>query len=181
MGFKLKLSDKKSTNKEIDPLELLLEENPNLDLKVDTSLIKEKELNPWEYIRVVNVRGDPEYQATKDERVIIGHRGNPILGNKNPKEANTMAERDRVIEESKKDLEADLAVQGPIWHALHEIATDIVENKQKVAIACWCAPTRCHTEAYLPVVVDMAKKLLKEKLDDSLIINDEISEKKLKL
>lgn len=140
MGFKLKLTDKKPQNKEIDPLELILEENPNLELKVDVSLIKEKELNPWDYIRVVNVRGEPEYQATSDERVVIGHRDNPILGNKHPKEAKTMAERDRVIAESNKDLADDLAVQGSIWHALQEIAIDIVENKQKVAIACWCAP-----------------------------------------
>lgn len=181
MGFKLKLADKKPQNKEIDPLELILKENPNVDLKIDTSLIKEEELNPWDYIRVVNVRGEPEYQATSDERVVIGHRGNPVLGNKNPKEANTMGERDRVIEESKKDLDADLAVQGPIWHALQEIAKDIVENKQKIAIACWCTPARCHTEAYIPVVVDMAKKLLKTKLEDSLIVNAGNSDKKLKM
>lgn len=181
MGFKLKIADKKPQSREIDPLELILEENPDLELKIDVSLIKEKEINPWDYIRVVNVRGEPEYQATPDERVVIGHRDNPILGNKTPKEEHTMAERERVIAESKKDLDKDLAIQGPIWHALQEIAKDIVENKQKVAIACWCTPARCHTDAYIPVIVDMARKLLKEKLDESLIVNAGSGEKKLKM
>lgn len=140
MVFKLKLTDKKPQSKELDPLEVIIEKNPDLVFKVDTNSINEKEFNPWDYVRVVNVRGDLEYQATSDERVVIGHRGNPILGNKHPKEAKTMAERDRVIQESKKDLDADLAIQGPIWYALHEIAEDIVENKKKVAISCWCAP-----------------------------------------
>jgi hypothetical protein len=140
MVLKFRQSDKKQQNKEIDPLELILEENPDIVINVNSNIANEKELNPWDYIRVVNVRGEPEYQATSDERVVIGHRDNPILGNKHPKEAKTMKERERVIEESNQDLVDDLAVQGPIWHALQEIATDIVENKQKVAICCWCAP-----------------------------------------
>lgn len=74
--------------------------------------------NPWNYIRVVNVRGEPEYQANSDEKVIIAHRTNPILGNKNPMKAQTMKERARVIAEYKKDLENDLAIKGPMYHNL---------------------------------------------------------------
>lgn len=119
--------------------------------------------NPWNYIRVVNVRGEPEYQANSDEKVIIAHRANPILGNKHPMKAQTMKERDRVIAEYKKDLDADLAIQGPIWQTLQKIAKEIVENKQKIAFSCFCVPCNCHAFKLLPVVVDMAKEIMENK------------------
>jgi hypothetical protein len=100
----------------------------------------EKDFNPWDYVRVINVRGEPEYQATLDEKVIVAHRGNPILGNKHPMKAKTMKERDRVIAEYKKDLKADLSIQGPMYQTLQNIAKDIVENKQKIAFSCFCVP-----------------------------------------
>lgn len=97
-------------------------------------------LNAWDYIRVVNVNGDKDFQAQSDEKVIIGHRANPILGNKHPMKEKSMKERDRVIDEHKKDLEEDLKVKGPIYNILQKIAKDIVENQQKFAISCHCAP-----------------------------------------
>ncbi len=96
--------------------------------------------NPWDYVRVVDVRWEPDYQATSDEKIIVAHRGNPILGNKNPMKVQTMKERDRVIAEYQKDLKVDLAVHGPIYHSLKEIAKDIIENKQKIAFSCYCSP-----------------------------------------
>ena len=119
--------------------------------------------NPWDYIRVVNVRGEPEYQPQSDEKVIIAHRANPILGNKHPMKAQTMKERARVIAEYKKDLENDLAIKGPMYHNLRSIAQDIVENKQKIAFSCFCVPCDCHAFKLLPVVVDMAKEIMENK------------------
>ena len=93
-----------------------------------------------DYIRVVNVRGDPEYMATRDEKVVVAHRGNPTLGNKHPMKNKSMVERDRVIAEHKKDLEKDLSQKGAIYNELKLIAKDIVENEQKIALSCFCAP-----------------------------------------
>jgi len=162
MVFKLKTIDKNKSIKEIDPLEALLDENPNQIIKVQTNLIEE-EMNPWDYVRVVNVRGEPEYQATSDEKVIIAYRDNPILGNQHVVENRSMKERNRVIAAFGEDLEADLAIQGPMWKALQEIAYDIVENKQKIALACWCMPCPCHALKLLPVIVEMVKDILKNK------------------
>lgn len=132
MGFSLKPSDKKHKDT-----------NPDFDFitpkqKEITQENKEK-FNPWDYVRVVNVRGEPDYQATSDEQIIVAHRGNPTLGNKHPMKVQTMKERDRVITEYKKDLEADLTVQGAMYQALQNIAKDIVENKQKIAFSCYCS------------------------------------------
>ena len=66
------------------------------------------DFNPWDYVRVVNVKGEPEYQAKDDEKVVIVHRDNLILGNKHIMLEQIMKGRDRVIAEYKKDLE----VQG---------------------------------------------------------------------
>ncbi len=124
---------------------------------------KTEEFNPWDYVRVINVRGEPEYQANSDEKVIVAHRGNPILGNKHPMKVQTMKERDRVIAEYKKDLDADLEVQGPIYQTLKEVAKDIVDNKQKIAFSCFCLPCDCHAQKLLPVVIEMAKEILEQK------------------
>lgn len=154
MGFSLKPSDRKykDTNPEdldfsVSKQEVVVQEN------------KEEEFNPWDYIRVVNVRGEPEYQATSNEKVIVGHRGNPILGNKHPMKEQTLKERDRVIAEYKKDLEEDLATQGPMYHSLKDIAKDIVENKQKVALQCFCSPLPCHLLTLVPIIVNLSKEL----------------------
>lgn len=156
MGFSLKPSDRK--HKDTNP--------EDLDFSVSKQEIiqeiKEEEFNPWNYVRVVNVKGEPEYQAKADEKVIVGHRANPILGNKHPMLEQTMKERDRVIEEHRKDLETDLAIQGPIWKTLQGIAKEIVESKQKFAISCHCAPLRCHNDLIIPVVVEMAKEFNSE-------------------
>jgi len=127
---------------------------------------KEKTFNPWDYVRVVNVRGEPEYQANPDEKVIIGHRANPILGNRHIMQEKSMKERDRVIAEYKKDLEADLAVQGPIWQTLQGIAKEIAEKQQKFAISCHCNPIKCHNDLVIPVVVKMVEDLLGQKKEN---------------
>jgi hypothetical protein len=149
MGFSLKPSDRKykDTNPE------------DLDFSVSKKEKTVEEFNPWDYIRVVNVRGEPEFQSTSDEKVIVGHRGNPVLGNKHPMKEQTLKERNRVIVEYKKDLDADLAIQGPIYHTLKDIAKDIVENKQKIALQCFCSPLPCHLLTLVPIIVSLSKEL----------------------
>lgn len=159
MAFKLKKEDKKPPK----PLTDLSQFEVKLPEINDESSLQ-KEFNPWDYIRVVNVRGEPEFQPNEDEKVIIGHRDNPVLGNKNVKQSNTMQERDRVIAEHKKDLAADLAIQGPMWQSLQAIAEEIVEKKQKIAISCWCLPRACHVSAYIPIIVEMIVEKMKLKM-----------------
>lgn len=155
MKFSLKKEDRK--HKDLNPEDVLLSIDDNKDEFIQE---KTEEFNPWDYVRVVNVKGEPEYQAKDDEKVIIAHRGNPVLGNKHPMKIQSMKERDRVIAEYKKDLDADLEVHGPMYKALKEIAKDIVDNKQKIAFSCFCLPCDCHAQKLLPVVVEMAKELI---------------------
>lgn len=118
--------------------------------------------NPYDYIRVVNIRGDKEFQANEDEKIIVGHRDNPLLGNKNIMKKRTFSERQRVIAEHKKDLEKDLLNKGPIYVFLKSIAKEIVEKKQKFALQCFCSPAHCHNDNYIPVVIKMVNNLIEE-------------------
>ena len=156
MLFGLKKTDKKEETKDTT---IASKEYIELNIPKEDN-VKNTEFNPWDYIRVVNARGELEYQAHEDEKVIIAYRANPILGNKHPMKNKSLQERDRVIKAFEKDLEEDLAIQGPIWRVLQEIAKDIIDNKQKIALECWCMPCDCHASRYVPIIV----KMLEEKL-----------------
>lgn len=158
MKFSLKKEDKKYQDTNLE--DLVFENSITTEIVQE---IKHEEFNPWDYVRVVNVRGYPEHQATPDEKVIVAHRGNPILGNKHPMKVQTMRERDRVISEYKKDLDADLAIKGPMYQSLQNIAKDVVENKQKIAFSCFCFPHDCHAQKLLPVVVEMSQEIINKK------------------
>lgn len=168
MGFSLKPSDKKIKEpKKEEPSLVTTQEAEVASLTIE-------EFNPWNYIRVVNVRGDSEFLATPDEKVIVGHRGNPILGNKHVMQNKSMKERDRVIAEHKKDLDKDLEEHGPIWHTLQDISKEIIEKKQKIAISCFCAPSPCHNHLLIPVIVQMVEEMIEMNKEQEII-------KKLKL
>lgn len=157
MLFGLKKTDKKE---EIKDTTIVSKEYIELNIPKENNSDEYNEFNPWDYIRVVNARGEPEYQAHEDEKVIIAYRANPILGNKHPMKNKSLQERERVIKAFEKDLEEDLVNRGPIWHVLQEIAQDIIDNKQKIALECWCMPCDCHASRYVPVIV----KMIEEKL-----------------
>ena len=61
--------------------------------------IKDEEIDFWDYIRVTNVRGEEDYRSSNDETIIIGHRMNPILGNKHVMKNQSREERERVIKD----------------------------------------------------------------------------------
>lgn len=136
------------------------------ELVMNNTVLKDKILTKddlWDYVRVVNVRGTPEYQPKEDEKVITANRDNPTLGNKHPALVHTIDERMRVIAACKVDLDKDLEEEGPISKVLFNIALEIVENKQKMALACWCTPLKCHCDLYVPVIVKMAQEVLEQK------------------
>jgi hypothetical protein len=113
-----------------------------------------------DYIRVTNVKGDPEYRSTADEKIVIVHRGNKTLGNRHVMKQASMNERERVIKAYKEDLELDLKINGPMSKMIYEIADDLVKNHQKIALECFCAPCNCHGFVVLNEVVRVAKKIL---------------------
>lgn len=85
----------------------------------------------------MNVRGDEDFQPTPDEKLIMMDRSNPVLSNRHVIKTRSRLERERVIDEYRKDLEADIAMDGPMRRALLVIAKDIAENGTKVAGGCW--------------------------------------------
>jgi hypothetical protein len=109
-------------------------------------------------VRVVNKGPGSTVTASTDEVVIHADRTNPILGNRHYL-ANKMDPfaRRRVIEAHQKDLEADLMASGPISAALEAIAARVAAG-ENVALACWCAPARCHAENYIQPILKMVER-----------------------
>lgn len=140
-------------NKEISPS---INKNHTTTINID---------NIYDFIRVVNVKGEPEYQANDDERVIVAHRGNPLLGNKHPMKMHTLNERRRVILENRKDLNKDLNSQGAIYQFLQIIAEEMIINNQKIAFSCFCLPCDCHAQDLVLALGDMVK----EKLTNNIV------------
>lgn len=119
-------------------------------------------INAWDFIRVINLRGDPEYMATDDEKVISSNRtAGAVLGNPHIANNRSMQERDRVISAFKKTFQDDLKQQGPMWQICQNIADDIIKNQQKIALSCYCAPASCHLYGVIPVIVEMVEEKLK--------------------
>ena len=117
------------------------------------------------YIRVVNVRGDENFQPTPDEKLIMMDRSNPVLGNRHVIKTRSRLERERVIEAYRKDLEADFAVNGPMRQALLAVARDIVDNGTKVTAGRHCAGAPCH----LDVVAEKVREMVQVMLEDAAI------------
>lgn len=106
-------------------------------------------------IRVVSKRNGGTRPAP-GETVIDGDRKHPVFGNrhylndwKNP------AERERVIAKHlQEDFEPDVLASGPIYQAMQALATRLRQG-ENLAIACWCAPLKCHCDH----IVDGTRKL----------------------
>lgn len=104
------------------------------------------------YIRIVSRRAGGK-RAHPGETIIRVDRSNPLLGNRhylsNP---NDLAERDKVIALNRADVEADVACCGPIFRFLRDDIAVRVENGERLAFECFCAPKRCHAENHRDVV-----------------------------
>lgn len=165
MRFSLKRDEQQIKNDTIAPeiqevKIITTEKEQEKEQEKEEENLKNQKDEVWEYVRVVNVRGDIDFQATYDEKVIIVHRDNLILGNQHPMKKQTMDERDRVIAAYKQDLKEDLKIKGPMYQLLYNIAEDMVYNKQKIALQCFCAPLACHGSLLIPVIVKMAHEII---------------------
>lgn len=131
--------------------------------------------NPWDHIRVVNLRGDPEYMANDDEKVISSNRtAGAVLGNPFIVKNRSMSERDRVIKEFGSAFQEDLTNQGPMWQICQNIADDILKNNVKIALSCYCTPAPCHLHQVVPVIV----KMIEQKMEQQNSMNNSIKKVK---
>ena len=88
-------------------------------------------------IRVVNVRGDEDFSPIPSEKLVMVDRSNKVLGNRHDMKVKSRAERERVIEAFRVDIEADIARSGPMSKAIAEMAKDIVDNNAHIGAGCW--------------------------------------------
>lgn len=88
----------------------------------------------------------PDAQPEDDESVVMVDRSNPVLGNRHILTQKTnIQERERVISAYAKDLEADLAVGGPMSREIDSLA-ERIRAGEKICLACWCKPSPCHAD-----------------------------------
>lgn len=96
-------------------------------------------------VRVVSMRkGQLDYGPAKGETVLRIDRVNKVLGNPHRMHyANNEQERTRVINAYVQDSELDWRVGGPRRAAIEALAARVAAG-ERIALACWCTPLRCH-------------------------------------
>jgi len=83
-------------------------------------------------------------------------RSNRVLGNKHILYVKTnLKERERVIDAYRKDLEADLASDGPMAKELKALAAR-VRDGERLVLSCWCKPSPCHGDILAKKIFAMA-------------------------
>lgn len=103
-------------------------------------------------IRVVSKRAGG-VAALPGETVVSCDRSSPLLGNRHvlrdhrDKLARETVIRTHLVE----DLEPDVLSGGPIYRQLEQFARRMNEG-ERIALACWCAPLPCHCDAYAEAV-----------------------------
>lgn len=95
------------------------------------------------HVRVVNkTRG--RFIPAPGETVVDVDRSNRELGNPYYlAEKGNDAERDRVCDSFERMAESDMARGGPVRRAVMDLAARVAGG-ESLALACWCAPRRCH-------------------------------------
>lgn len=89
------------------------------------------------------------------EVVIDVDRTHPVLGNRHYlRDHNDEEERERVVQAARVDFETDVATRGPKLLAVEAIAGR-VQNGERVALRCWCAPCECHAEDYAHKIAEI--------------------------
>lgn len=109
-------------------------------------------------IRLGNFRVDmhPDGRPEPHETQIAVDRTHPVLGNRHIlRRKGDLAERNRVCDAFERDLEADCSAQGPMWRALRDLAARVLAG-ERIVCMCHCLPSRCHGEAIVRKVRQMA-------------------------
>lgn len=110
-------------------------------------------------IRVTNKRYGIGPKPDDAETILSIDRTNPILGNRHHlRNVNDLVERDKVIAKHKRDLDADLASNGPMSRELEKIAARVAAGEE-ICLDCWCAPRACHGDSYAAHINALVAKL----------------------
>lgn len=103
--------------------------------------------------------------AAPHETIIPADRSNRILGNRHIlRNHRDPEERALVIAAHGRDLDADLAADGPISKELHRLAVQVALGRD-IAFACWCAPRPCHADRYAAIVNARAAEIRGKETD----------------
>jgi len=91
-------------------------------------------------IRVVNKRY--KYVLMADE--VLVYVGRPsVLGNPFP--MHNESERDHVIAQYRRWLDAQRRTNSAAWQEVERLALQVAEGKS-LALQCFCAPRKCHAD-----------------------------------
>lgn len=125
---------------------LIMERRTALMGLVDEATAKEGQPAAEGSVRVVSKR-QGGVRPEPGETVLDGDRKNPVYGNRHYlKDWKDRDERIAVIERHLiEDFEPDVIKGGPLYRAMEKDA-ERVKRGEKLAIACWCAPLRCHCD-----------------------------------
>lgn len=78
-------------------------------------------------------------------RLVRVDRRNRILGNQHEMANQSVAERNRVISEFRKDVDRSRRKGGELWREIEKLANR-VEAGEKLGLQCWCTPKACHAD-----------------------------------
>jgi len=95
-----------------------------------------------ENVIVVSMRkgADPAPEGYTPIRI---DRKNPVLGNPYVMKGNSLEERKQVVRNFRLDANESRENSTDLWKGIEKLA-DRVENGEKLALQCWCAPLDCH-------------------------------------
>jgi hypothetical protein len=111
------------------------------------------------YIRVGNKHGGKEILA-EGEAMVSVDRGTDF-GNPWPlRDAKDDAARNLCCDRFARMADRDMAVHGPIWRAVQELARRVMDG-ERIVLMCWCTPKRCHGH-YIAMLVERVVAQLTE-------------------
>ncbi len=111
-------------------------------------------------VRVTSLRRGAGYKNTphEGEAVYRVDRSNRVLGNPyRLDDVHDRAARAHVIAAFGRDLERDLAANGPMSAEIGRLAERVLAG-EKVCLACWCAPAPCHGDLIAAAVCELVER-----------------------
>ena len=99
--------------------------------------------------------------AIAGESVIDVDRKHPVLGNRHVlANHNDRAQRQRVIELNREDIQIDKNQGGPISQEINRLARRVLSG-ERLALRCWCAPEDCHADTIRSEILLVVDELMK--------------------
>lgn len=120
------------------------------------------------YLRIVNIKGNPDYAAEPHETFIrIDRDSGSVLGNPHPlSKKSDVKQRKEVIRLFETDLKADLVRKGPMSREIDLLAQRVADGENIVG-GCHCHPSPCHGDVVAKVVMARAAQIQAEQVTHS--------------